>query len=191
MAIVINNLKIINDGSQLLINIQTDETYFIDSISFWTMATFKDIASSIDLSIYLSKTSNIEDLTINASDIGVSKFEDIIFIEAISTYDDLTNGGGESSPTIGAAYDLSSYYGCILKYIMEIPLDCKSCTDIKNNDSIITINMLIDTSIKALNVGYYTEAISMINNLKVLCRNSCGTVASAVTCTSCNNFIQL
>lgn len=191
MSILINNFKIVNSGAQLKINVQTDDTYNIASISFWQMNDFKNPASAISLDSYLSQSSNIEDLTINATDIGLVKFEDICFIEVTSTFQDVDSCGNLLSPAIGITYDLSQYYGCMLSYLLEIPLDCSTCNTEKINQMVITINMLIDSVIKAVDIAYYTEAISMVNKLKKLCSlNTCSN-CSSVECPTCNNFIQI
>ncbi len=184
MSILINDFKIINNGSQLTINVETDLTYIISSISFWKMNDFKNPASMIDLTDYLSQTNNIENITINAVDIGLTKFEDICFIE-------ITDNIEDSIPVLGITYELSTYYRCLLDYLLEIPLDCSTCNTTKINQMVITINMLIDSTIKALNVGYYTEAIGMINKMKTLCSLSKCENCEPLECTTCNNFIQI
>jgi len=189
MSITLNNFKIVNSGTQLKINVETDLTYNIASISFWQMNDFKNPASAISLDSYLLQSSNVEDLTINATDIGLVKFEDICFIEITSTFLDVDECGDLLSPAIGITYDLSTYYTCVLSYLLEIPLDCSTCNNWNINQMVITINMLIDSAIKAIDIGYYTEAISMVNKLKKLC--SLNTTNTNIECASCNNFIQI
>jgi len=191
MAITLNNFKIINEGSQLEINVETNTGYTIDSLTFWKMNDFKNPSLSIDISSYLEQTSNTENIIIDAVDIGLVKFEDLCFIEITSTYPDVDNCGNLLSPALGITYDLSQYYGCLLKYLLEISLDCTTCDNSKINQMVITINMLIDTTIKSVDIGYYTEAIDMVNNLKKLCSLDTCTNCVPIECPTCNNFTQL
>lgn len=191
MSITINNLKILNSGADLNINVTTNTGHIITSILFWKMDDFKNSTLSIDLSEYLVQSSNVENLTITAESIGLQKFEDICFVEITSSFEDLDSCGNLLSPAIGITYDFSTYYGCLLSYLLEIPLDCSTCDTTKINQMVITINMLIDTAIKAIDIAYYNEAISMIKKLKQLCNlNNC-TGCSPVECITCNNFIQI
>ena len=191
MSITIKEFKIINDGSQLVINVETDLTYNISSILFWKMNDFKNTDASIDLSSYLSQVDNIENITIDALDIGLVKFEDICFIEITSTFEEVDNCGNLLSPAIGITYNLSQYYTCLLSYLLEIPLDCSTCNTTKLNQMVITINMLIDSTIKALDIGYYTEAIGFVNSLKKICALKTCTDCVSLECATCNNFIQI
>lgn len=191
MAITLNNFRIINEGSQLEINVETNAGYLIDTLLFWKMNDFKNPLLSINLSSYLLKTSNIENLVISAESIGLQRFEDLSFIEITSTFPNVDDCGNLLSPAIGITYDLSQYYGCLLKYLLEIPLDCETCDNAKTSQMIITINMLIDTTIKSVDIGYYTEAIDMVNILKKLCSLDTCTTCVPIECPTCNNFIQI
>lgn len=191
MAITLKNFKIINKGLQLQINVETNVGYVIDTLLFWKMNDFKNTALAISLSSYLLKTSNVETLTINAVDIGLEKFEDLCFIEITSTFPNVDSCGNLLSPAIGITYDLSQYYGCLLKYLLEIPLDYASWDIIKVNQMVITMNMLIDTTIKSVDIGYYTEAIDMVNSLKKLCSISNSVRYTSIECPTCTNFVQI
>ena len=189
--ITIKNLKITDVGANLNINVETNVGHTITSMLFWKMNDFKNPTLSIDLSEYLVQSSNIEDLTISAQDIGLAKFEDLCFVEITSSFVDVDSCGNLLSPALGITYDLSSYYGCLLTYLLEIPLDCSTCDTTKTNQMVVTINMLIDTTIKAVDIAYYTEAISMVNKLKELCGLNTCTSCAPVECPTCNNFVQI
>lgn len=191
MSIIINNFKITDAGTKLNIDVTTNIGHTITSILFWKMEDFKNLTLSIDLSSYLLQTSNTEDLIINAVDIGLTKFENLCFIEVYSSYENVDSCGNLLSPALGITYDLSEYYGYLLSVLLEIPVDCKSCDNNKVNELVITINMLIDTIIKSVDIGYYTEAISMVNKLKKLVSLNTCTNCAPIECPSCNNFIQL
>lgn len=190
--ISIQNLQIINNNSQLSIDVITNEGYFISSIVLWTMNNFKNYSLEVDLSSYIEGINNQEVLIINAEDIGLSKFEDIIFVEIKSTYESVENCTTCQNPGLGITYNLSKYYQCLINYLIDLQLtQCINCNNVESKDTVITINLLIDMVYKSLEIGYYDQAIDMINKLKKLCSlkncNNCPTIE----CTNCNNFIQV
>lgn len=189
--IYINNLKIINNSSQLSIDVQTNEGYFISSISLWTMDNFKNNNLKVDLSSYIEGVNNREVLIIDAQDIGLNTFEDIIFVEFESTYTTPEECITCQNPALGIVYNLAKYYQCLMDYLIDMESDnCLNCNK-KSENTIVTINMLIDMVYKSLEAGYYDQAVNMIKKLKKLCSlkncNSCPTIE----CSSCNNFIQV
>ena len=189
--ILINNFEIITNGTQLAIDVETDLGYNIDSILLWTMPNFKDYSLAINLTPYLLKVNNKEVLIIDANDVGVYKFEDICFIEIESTFVDVEGCQDCQSPATGITYNLSTYYNCLLNYLMELSItECVNCNKNESNQTVITINMLIDTVMKSLEIGYYTQAIDMVNKLKKLCSLKTCTNCPTIECAACNNFIQ-
>lgn len=191
MAIIINNFEIINNGSQLAIDVETNLTYNISSILLWTMPNFKDYSLAINLNSYLLNVNNKEVLIINANDVGVSKFEDVCFMEVESTFIEVEGCQDCQSPALGITYNLSTYYTCLLNYLTDLQVtQCINCNKDESNQMVITINMLIDTVMKSLEVGYYSQAIDMINKLKKLCSLKTCDNCPTIECSSCNNFIQ-
>lgn len=55
----------------------------------------------------------------------------------------------------------------LLNYLLESEksIDCNS-TNVYSNNTTITVNLLIDSIEKSLDIGYYLQAIEMLNNLK-------------------------
>jgi len=191
MAIIINNFEIINNGSQLAIDVETDIGYTISSILLWTMVNFKDYSLAIDLNNYLLNVNNKEVLIINANEVGISKFEDVCFMEVESTFVDVEGCQDCQSPALGITYNLSTYYTCLLNYLTDLQItQCINCNKEESHQMVITINMLIDTVMKSLEVGYYSQAIDMINKLKKLCALKTCDNCPVIECASCNNFIQ-
>lgn len=189
--ILINNFEIINNGSELAIDVETDLGYNISSILLWTMPNFKDYSLAINLNDYLLGVNNKEVLIINANDVGASKFEDVCFIEVESTFVDIEGCQDCQSPALGITYNLSTYYTCLLNYLTDLQItQCINCNKEESNQMVITINMLIDTVMKSLEVGYYSQAIDMINKLKKLCSLKTCDNCPTIECSSCNNFIQ-
>ena len=192
MAITIHNFEILNGGSQLAIDVETTVGNLITKIDLWEMADFKDYDSAISLDSYLENVNNKEVIIVNAQDVGVYKFEDIVFMEVTSNVltEDLCSTC--SNPVLGVTYNLGPYYNCLLNYLLELQItQCVNCEKNESNQMVITINMLIDNVIKCIEVGYYTQAISMINKLKKLCALKTCTNCPTIDCPSCRNFIQI
>lgn len=192
MSIKINNFEIINNGSQIAIDVETNLGYNIDSILFWTMTSFKDYTLAKDISNKLLKINNKEVLIINANDLNLLKFEDVCFIEITSTYIETEGNCTDcQKATLGIAYSLGAYYTCLLNYLMDLSTNyCESCSKDDAKQIVITINMLIDMTIKALETGYYIQAIDMIAKLKKLCSLKECSGCPTIDCPSCNNFMQ-
>jgi len=191
MSILINNFEILNNGTQLAIDVETDLTYNISSILVWSMDSFKDYTLAIDLTPILEQVNNKEVLIINAADYNVEIFEDIVFMEVESTFVDIDECAECQSPALGITYNLSRYYNCLMEYLLKFNSDeCLTCNDSPSTKMVTTINMLIDTVLKSLEVGYYVQAITMIAKLKKLCGlNNCKNCPT-IECASCNSFIQ-
>lgn len=187
----INNLEIINNGSEIAIDVETNEGYFISSIILWTMDNFKNPSLSIDLSSYIEGINNQEVLIIPINDIGLNKLEDLIFVEFESTYTTPEVCSTCQNPALGITYNLSKYYQCLMTYLSDLSLN--TCTNCDNKDSknlVISINLMIDMIYKSLDIGYYDQAIEIINKLKKLCSlRQCDNCPS-IECSNCNNFIQ-
>jgi len=76
-ATTINNFEILNNGSQLAIDVETISGSIITSIKLWNINTFKDDALSIDLNYKLEQTSNIETFIVTAEELNLTSFTDI------------------------------------------------------------------------------------------------------------------
>lgn len=189
--ITINNFEILNGGTQLAIDVETNVGYFIESILFWEMDKFKDYSLAINLSSFMSQINNKEVLIINASDIGVLKFQDICFIEVESTYTEV-GCSTCTSPATGITYNLAPYYTCLFGYLADLSANqCLTCNKSESSDIAVTINLLIDNVVKAVEIGYYSQAIDMINKLKKLCSSKLCSSCPTIECTTCNDFIQI
>jgi hypothetical protein len=189
MAVTINNFEIINGGSQLAIDVETNAGANITHITLWTMETFKDPEKGIILDAHILPDTNQQVLIIEAADAGVLKFQDLVFMEVTSNY--VTSGCSTcDNPALGITYDLAPYYTCLLHNLLKLQISqCINCDD-KSKQMVITINMLIDNVKNCVEVGYYAQAINLINKLKRLCViNQCKT-CPPVDCPNCKSFIQ-
>jgi len=190
-VVIINNFEILNDGQQLAIDVETVEWSIITSIQLWNIDTFKDESLSIDLNYKLEQINNKEVFIIDAKEVSVYSFTDIWFIEIQSNYEGTEGCTSCQDPALGITYNLQPYYKCMLNYLldMEKSIECNS-TSVHTNNLTITVNLLIDSIEKSLAIGYYLQAIEMLNNLKKLCNISKCKNCETVTCSSCSKFIQ-
>ena len=190
-AVVIKNFEIINDGQQLAIDVETIEGSIITSIQLWNIDTFKDESLSIDLNYKLEQINNKEVFIIDAKEVSVYSFTDIWFIEIESNYVGEEGCTTCQDPALGITYNLQPYYKCMLNYLLNDTksIDCNS-SSLYSNNLTITVNLLIDSIEKSLAIGYYLQAIEMLNNLKKLCNISKCKNCETVICTSCSKFIQ-
>ena len=169
--IKINNFEIINNGSQLSIDVETNVGFEITNILLWDTETFKDESLSKSLNYKLEQINNKEIFIINASELGLTIFKDIYFIEVESNYVNEDDECTEcSNLVLGITYNLLPYYNCLMNYVLENQnLNCTTCISNKDNNIIIMINLLIDNIEKGIDSGYYSQAIEMIETLKKLC----------------------
>lgn len=191
MAVTIKNFEIINNGQQLSIEVETVVTNLITSILLWDINTFKDYSLSVDLSYKLEQVSNIESFIVDASELNLTSFQDLYFIEVEDDYEGTEDCVDCQNPALGITYNLQQYYKCMLNYLIELELSFnKDSVDVYKNNLTITVNLLIDSLIKALEIGYYDQSIEMINKLKKLCSITKCKNCQTIICNSCSNFIQ-
>lgn len=190
-AVTIKNFEILNDGQQLAIDVETIIGSIITSIKLWNIDTFKDDSLSIDLNYKLEQINNKEIFIIDAKEVSVYSFTDIWFIEIQSNYVGTEGCTNCQDPALGITYNLQPYYKCMLNYLLESEKSIDSTsTSVYSNNLTITVNLLIDAIEKSLAIGYYLQAIEMLNNLKKLCNISKCKNCETVICASCSKFIQ-
>lgn len=190
-AVVIKNFEILNDGQQLAIDVETITGSIITSIKLWNIDTFKDESLSIDLDYKLEQINNKEVFIIDAEEVSVYTFTDIWFIEIQSNYEGTEGCTSCQDPALGITYNLQPYYKCMLNYLLESEKSIyNNSTTVYSNNLTITVNLLIDGIEKSLDIGYYLQAIEMLNNLKKLCNISKCKNCQTVICSSCSKFIQ-
>lgn len=189
--IKINNFQIINNGSQLAIDVETNEGSLITSILLWNDKTFKDESLAISLNYKLEQINNKEVFIINATEIPISDFTDIYFMEVTSNFVDEDECSTCNYPALGITYNLLPYYNCMLNYLLENKdANCSDCNNNYKNNIVITVNLLIDSIEKGIEVGYYSQAIEMLAKLQKICSIKNCKNCKTITCTSCSKFKQ-
>ena len=180
-AVYINNFTISNDGTTIGVHVETAAGYYITDLNFWTDATFQDYAQKIDLTPLLTQTSNVEIFDIAAVDVGLTSFFDGIFFGEFRT-DAPTTGTAcnECVNGLGVASKLIAAKICLLEKVLAIDVcsDCKNaCTCIDKCD-IINLDNFIDSMSIAIQFGFYSEAIDLLNSIRKLCSNCDGCLDS-------------
>ena len=190
--ITINNFSIIEDGTKLTIDVETDPGFFITSILLWDMDSFKDYTLAKDVSYYLENVNNQEIIIINASDLDIESFSDLWFVE-------IESDSPEEScdtcmdPALAITYNLLSYMQCSLNEFLKVKTqDCTNCNINLNKGLITSINLLLDATVQNIELGFYGDAIDDVNKLKKLCsiNNSCIN-CQTVSCSTCGGFKQV
>jgi hypothetical protein len=189
--ITISNFSIINNGTELAVDVETGIGFEITSIRFWDMNSFKDYTLSIDGSFKLENTNNQEVLIYTAAELEVASFKDLWFME-VETNQPEDECSTCFEPALAITYNLYDYYKCSLnEFLKANTKDCTSCKPNINKGLITSINLGLEAIILNIELGFYSDAIDQVNMLKKLCSLTdscvnCGTVE----CTTCGTFKQ-
>jgi len=189
--ITINDLSIIENGTKLSIDVETTVGYFITSILLWDMNSFKDYTLSTSLNYKLEQVNNKEIIIVTAEELGITSFEDIWFIEVESDAP-AEECSTCQDPALGITYNLYQYYKCSLAEFLKVQEEsCLNCKMDLNKNLIMDINLLIESVITSIELGFYSDAISSVNKLKKLCAlNSQCAECKQVECSTCSQFKQ-
>jgi hypothetical protein len=192
MAIIVNNFSIIEDGSQIALDVETLVGYQIVSIKFWNMNTFKDYSLAIDGSYKIVGTNNKEVLIYTNTELSTDFFKDLWFVEITDNVPE-ENCSTCGSPALAITYNLYDYYICLLNEFMKA--NTANCTNYQpnlNSNLVIQVGLLIDATLKSIELGFYSDAMNNINMLKKLCslNNNCVSCESS-KCTTCGGFKQI
>lgn len=186
--ITINTLTISSDKKSLTVQLTTDVGETITSVNLWTEDTFKDSTKAKDLSSKLTGSTNTESFVILASDLGLTVFDGLYFIEFTNSNNILE---------IGAVAELSTYKKCLLDNTLEILSSgediCKKGQNNPKLNKLIYIHVILNALQSAIISGYYGEAIDSIKVLKKFCSScqNCVTLNSILTIGTLNNNIIL
>lgn len=184
--ILINNFSVSNDATKLYIDVETDTGFNITSAVLWTDETFKDYSQSVDVSSYLTGTTNREVITLPASVLGEETLSGIYFVEfeSDSTIDDSDCTNCDNP--LGVAMSLLCYKQCLLNKILEYSV-CDPCACDKTECNIVNTFMFMEAMTISLQYGYYNDAIDNLNKLRRLCNMT----VSSTGCSDCTDCGQL
>lgn len=189
--ITINKFQIQNNGSELSIDVNTETGSLITSILLWGFNDFKDYTKAHNLNYKLVQSSHQESFIVTATELGLSSFEDIWFIEIQSDYIPADNCGQFLDPALGITYNLQPYYKCLLNRFFEFNSNpCIDCEHSLIDTLILSIGLTIDILEKAIEEGYYLQAIDLLKKLKKFCNIKKCNNCNVVECSTCSKFKQ-
>jgi len=178
--IYINNLSITNDFNSLSVNVTTNVGSNITKVLLWNDNTFKDYSQAIDLTFKLEQVNNNEIFIVSPSDINISSFTGIWFLEFTSDYEE-EGCSTCSNSVIGIASNLNNIKSIILNEILELN-NCHNCGDIsKDYDNVINLHLINKGICTALQLGYYEEAIYLYKKIRKI-------LSSELECKSCREL---
>lgn len=194
--ITVNNISISNDALNLNVNIATGTSYIITSVKLWTEDTYKDYTLAKDLSFKLEQINNKEIFILESTEIGLSSFNGIYFLEITTNEPNDDECTTCRNPLMAVVTNLHQYYRCM----SELVLKASICTDnlfsreVCDDNAVnkaLTINLFIDTVNQCLELGQFVEAINLMKNIKKLCNkcSNCKTIIKNTnSCTTCNQY---
>lgn len=156
----ITNFKISNDKSK--IDVTITDAADITSLYLWTDKTFKDFTLAINLTSKLTSSAT-ETFIITLSDIGITKFDGVYFLEAEDT----------TEISIAVTEELTRYKECILDKIIELSV----CDDCLKKQSLVVTNshQLLRSLYHAIELKFIDEILLLIKALNKFCSNECKT----------------
>lgn len=156
----ITKFEISQDRTQ--IDLEITDAADVNSLKFWTDLTFRDYSQIIDLTSKLTGAAT-EIITITLSDLALSYFDGIYFIEAEDT-DELS---------LAITSDLTKYKECILSKLMTA-ISCNDClkTHLPTITNAQTLLVNLGTAIE----NSFVDEISLLfTALKKYCSDDCKT----------------
>lgn len=173
--VVIKNFQISSEADLINVELEANENETVTKVLLWDNRTFQDYNKAIDLTSKLSQTSNLEEFTIETKDIGQSSFTGIYFMEVTTSDQECDNCG-----LIGIAANLIKYNECLLDKVLKYSVCVTGGCNDKLENSIISIDTLLETVTVCISSGYYSEAIDLLEVLDKLCGicDSCKTLTT-------------
>lgn len=187
--VTVNNFEV-NAKGEVTINVETLRGQKITKLLIWNMYDFLDYSLAIDVSDKLLGINNKEVIIIPAGEIPINTGNELLFMEAISDMEIDCNN------TMAVTYDISHFQKCLLDSLFkEYDIDNTNSCDTNNTEQGVTIliDLLIGVVEKSLSLGYYGQAIDVIEKLRVMCKGfNCGCSGSSNTgpSSSCSKFKQ-
>lgn len=132
------------------------------SLSVWTDKTYKEFSKLIDLSGKLTGAAT-ENIEIFPSDLGLSFFDGIYFIEAED----------DTEASLEFTYELSKYKECILTKAINATT-CKESLE-KSNTTLLNIYTLYKSLEYSIDLRFINEMLLIIDSLNKYCIDPCTT----------------
>lgn len=158
MAITIQTYSVSNDLSSISLDFKmSGQNDTVNNVLMWTEKTYKDPNNSIDLTAFMSGLTNEESVVINASELELSSFDGIYFIEITSAEGDAVAAG---------AADFTQYYKAAATLLSRLDMSCLACnSDFQNA---LLLDLYLQATINSLLLGRYQDAIEHLSKIHVV-----------------------
>jgi len=164
-------------ATSITVDADAGEGNVFTEMVFWDSSTYKNPAKSIDLTSLLNGAVQNEILVINASDVNLSRFDGLFFVE-------LTNNEATPSVQMGIVANLVPYHECMLDKSLAVKVvNCEIKQPTCGNDSpVLFVSTLIESLNTAIIFSLFDEAIKMVETLDELCMkcSSCPDLGDAL-----------
>jgi len=161
MAITIQTFMVSNDLKSISLDIEVDAGQTVTKLLVWNQDTYKDPSKQIDLSDLAIEASNVESITIPASDLGESLLTGLYILQVETS---------NSEASLIATASFTQYYKIQATFIAGIDLSCLSCNaDFQNA---LLFDLYLEGTINALVLGRFQDAIDHLSKLNVISKSS-------------------
>lgn len=166
--VIINKLHIDSLAEKIIIDIATTSGNVFTGIKFWTVTTFQNATTAIDLSASLAKTSEKEVLAIEASKVNLSKLSGLFFIE-FTTNETTTATAccGDINKRLAVVANFTKYHECILNQLLSTEVN--GCEISEAMQKAIALQTYLEGLHIAIQKGFYNEAIEIVKLLDQDC----------------------
>lgn len=166
--ITINNLQISADAFTVAIDVTTEVGQTFSSLKMWTHNNYKVLSKAVDLTLFLSQTTENESLVLNADDLELAGpyINGALYFEFVST-------SGSDNIMTGVVANVTEFYECFLSRAMKVEVvDCQEvfygdCPDCENN--VPYISTLLHSFDVSLRMKHFTESAIILKNLENIC----------------------
>lgn len=172
--ITVNNLAINDDCDKILVDIEANTGVVFTKVLFWTTSTYPLEADAIDLTSLLAGSDNTEAFEIAATDVDLTYFNGLFFIEFTTDEED-GDCIVDCDTLLVPVGNFTTYKNCVLENLLTVSI--KNCTlslssakdCIADFDTLLFIESLIDSLFFAVKLYSFKEAIKMITAITELC----------------------
>ena len=163
--ITVNKFEVSADRLSLSLKVTVGSGELVTSLSLWTESTYKVQSQAIDLSSLIAGTGTTEEITISASNAGVSSFDGIYFLE-------IGNDNATDAPGIVATLSLTRYYAVMAALVANVDLSCLNCND--NFQNALLLDMYVEAMKNSIKIGRFRDAIEFLKKINIFQEISCG-----------------
>tara|TARA_R110002050_G_scaffold71231_4_gene153158 strand:- start:19867 stop:20442 length:576 start_codon:yes stop_codon:yes gene_type:complete len=163
--ITVNKFEVSADRLSLALKVTVGSGELVSSILLWTDATYKVQSQATNLSSLIVGTGIIEEITISASDAGVSSFDGIYFLQ-------IDNDNATDAPGMVATLSLTRYYAVLAALLANVDLSCLNCNN--NFQNALLLDMYVEAMKNSIKIGRFGDSIQFLKKINIFEEISCG-----------------